>query len=166
MMLGGMPPHRGGGMFVKPIPQNGVVPDGWERIECAPLQDIVADSSSSASDNVNNLEQKESSSSSIRTHIDLFVLDVEGAELVVLDSIRWDKLTFDTLLIENNKMSKEEKRKLDETMKKRGYPKSYQLKIDAVYQDTSVNNEDEKTSFTSPWLPKNNVVGLFVDSVQ
>jgi hypothetical protein len=36
-----------------------------------------------------------------RTHVDLFVLDVEGAEMIVLDSIDFNKLTFGAWMIES-----------------------------------------------------------------
>lgn len=151
MMLGGMPAHRGGGMFVEPVPEDNNITEGWDRIECASLQDILEEYSS-------NQKQVEESSSIIRSRIDLFVLDVEGAELIVLDAIEWNEITFDTLLIENNKMSKEVKKKLDEDMKDRGYPKKYQLNVDVVYHRHTTTIEGEKTS--PPWVPKEDVVKL------
>ena len=51
MMIGGMPAHRGAGAFIRPIPDDGKIPDRFEKVECAPLQDFLGQ----------------------RTHVDLFV---------------------------------------------------------------------------------------------
>lgn len=84
-----------------------------------------------------------------RTHVDLFVLDVEGAEHVVLDSIDWDKLSFGALLIED---AKHYGRTLDYRLNMKGYIKFHQLAIDSLY----VHRESDVLSQKAPvWYPPN-----------
>jgi hypothetical protein len=118
MMLGGMPAHRGGGMYVKPLPppnQDGSVtlPKDWTRIQCAPLHTILEEHASG------------------RQFVDLFVLDVEGAEMMVLEAVHWDQVTFGALLIEDDRIGP--LRRLDFDMAGNGYSKMHQMKIDALY---------------------------------
>jgi hypothetical protein len=81
MMIG-----EGAGADVLPLPPPGThLPQNMNAITCEPLHKILKEHADG------------------RTHVDLFVLDVEGAEHVVLDSIDWDKLSFGALLIEDAK---------------------------------------------------------------
>lgn len=109
MMLGGMPAHRGAGMFVKPIPADGVIPDNFERIQCSPVHDLISG------------------------HVDLFVLDVEGAEMPVLNAIDWEKNTFGAILIETEKMNAATKKQLKTDMEARGYTMLHELRIDTLF---------------------------------
>lgn len=65
-----------------------------------------------------------------RTHVDLWVLDVEGHEGVILNGVNWDKVQFSALLVEDNKQWQ---RMLDYRMSMRGYMKLHQLAIDSLY---------------------------------
>jgi hypothetical protein len=115
MMIGGMPPHRGAGTFIRPIPKDGVIPDRFEKVDCAPLQELLREK---------------------KRHVDLFVLDVEGAELPVLDTIDWDTLTFSALEIETDKVKN--RTALDHDMARRGYHRLYSIEADTIYvPDTS-----------------------------
>ncbi|KAL3943176.1 MAG: hypothetical protein SGBAC_002737 [Bacillariaceae sp.] len=125
MMLGGMPAHRGAGMFVRPIPENGIIPANFERIDCAPIDSIITG------------------------HVDLFVLDVEGAEMTVLETIDWDKLQFGALLIETEKMNIATKSKLEKIMQSKGYRKLHDLRIDSLFVPSGLVTDD-----TNVWKPQ------------
>ena len=137
MMIGGMPKHRGGGMFVKPIPENGIIPENWDKVECEPLDAML---------------QKEE-----RTKVDLMVLDVEGAEMMLLETINWDKLSFGALLIENNKMNRDTRAKLDRDMDGRGYHKLHQMRIDALFVPHDEASVRRRLEF---WQPDGDILQL------
>lgn len=137
MMIGGMPKHRGGGMYVKPIPESGIIGENWERVECEPLDSM--------------LQQEE------RTEVDFFILDVEGAEMMLLETIKWETLSFGALLIENNKMTEATKAKLDQDMSERGYSKLHQMRIDALF---APHDKSEVRSRGEIWQPEGDVVQL------
>ena len=134
MMIGGMPAHRGAGAFIRPIPDDGVIPDRFDKVGCAPLQDFLGS----------------------RTHVDLFVLDVEGAELLVLDTIDWHTTTFSVLQIETNKV--ENQLVLDQDMSNRGYEKLYSIKADTIYVPAKVRFNFRNSS--EAWQPPGNIVNL------
>lgn len=71
------------------------------EVQCRPLHEMLADVG--------------------RTHVDLWVLDVEGHEAVILSGIHWDKVQFSALLVEDNKQWQ---RMLDYRMSMRGYMSS------------------------------------------
>ena len=132
MMIGG---HRNGpGMFVRPLPPNATeLPPGWSRIDCAPLHTILKDEVPGG-----------------RHHVDLFVLDVEGGESIVLETIDWTKSDFGALLIEDGKLPS--LRKLDYDMNMRGYSKFHQLAIDTLYvKRSSVAALREKLWYPLTW---------------
>jgi len=135
MMLGGLPHRRGAGMFVRPLPPDGKLPVNetthkgqpihWELIECAPLGEILRKFAPG------------------RTHVDHFVLDVEGAEMTVLDTIEWGGnavdsdsragISFAALQIEVEHMVAKTKEKLTNDMLERGYERAHDLGIDFIF---------------------------------
>lgn len=133
MMIGGMPAHRGAGAFIRPIP-DGAIPENFDKVECAPLEEMIGG----------------------KTHVDLFVLDVEGAELPVLDTIDWNRTTFSVLQIETNKIKN--MAKLNKDMEARGYRKLYLIQADTIYVPTSQIGKFRKPS--GAWQPHGNIVGL------
>jgi len=136
MMIGGMPEHRGAGAFIKPIPEDGVIPDRFEKVECAPLQDFLGS----------------------RTHVDLFVLDVEGAELPVLDTIDWHTTTFSVLQIETNKVPKRKQSVLKQDMSNRGYEELYSIEADTIY--VPANERFNFRNSSEAWQPPGEIVNL------
>lgn len=147
MMVGGLPPHRGGGMFIRPLPEDGKLPnDGkhWEQISCAPLAEIL-----------NQYARNDT-----KHHIDLFVLDVEGAELPVLDTIDWGNITFTSLQIEVEHMSGPVQEKLKGDMFRRGYELAYSLQTDSIF----VPKGDVEAGFLPTrdklWEPSGGILGI------
>ena len=134
MMIGGMPTHRGAGAFIRPIPDDGKIPDRFEKVECAPLQEFLGS----------------------RTHVDLFVLDVEGAELPVLDTIDWHNTTFSVLQIETNKIKNQVL--LNRDMSNRGYEKLYSIEADTIYVPTKEKSRFQNSS--EAWQPPGNILNL------
>jgi hypothetical protein len=147
MMIGGLPPHRGAGMFIKSLPEDGNLPnDGkhWERISCAPLVEVL----------------NEYAQNNTKHHVDLFVLDVEGAELPVLDTIDWEKISFTLLQIEVDKMKGPVQEQLKDDMSKRGYELAYRLVTDSIF----AVKEDVEAGFlptrNNLWEPADGILGL------
>jgi hypothetical protein len=136
MMIGGMPAHRGAGMFVRPIPADGNIPTNFERIDCAPLQSMIPPGQV----------------------VDLLVLDVEGAEMIILDTIAWDTLKFRALLIETEKMNSVTKLRLKADMQARGYRVLEELRIDTLFvtEDFAVTNEQLFDIDGDVWEPPGN----------
>ena len=64
-----------------------------------------------------------------REHIDYFSLDVEGAEMLILESIPFDRLTIDVFTIEMDQHSEE----IEAFMASKNYTKNYSLRGDAVF---------------------------------
>lgn len=167
MMIGGLPSHRGPGMHIEPLPSDGMVPTNktngrgmrihWERISCAPLADVLleeqggdtADATAIDTPSKERQQSQQQQAGYQRTHVDLFVLDVEGAEIPVLDSIDWSKLSFSVIQIEDNKINKIE---LERDMDRRGYAAAYRTHTDTVYVP-----RDSLSSYpnaTEAWRPE------------
>jgi hypothetical protein len=150
MMLGGMPAHRGAGRFVRPLPSPAAgtneikIPDGWKKIDCAPLHTIVEE------------ERNKTMTAGVgvdKNFVDLFVLDVEGAEKIVLDAIQWDQIKFEAILIEDDKLESKERRKFEFDMSMRGYARLHQMAIDSLYvRRGSTALLREKLWYPSDWL--------------
>mmetsp|Transcript_43880 Transcript_43880/g.92312 ORF Transcript_43880/g.92312 Transcript_43880/m.92312 type:complete len:323 (-) Transcript_43880:192-1160(-) len=122
MMVGGRD-IKGPLMYIKPLPEDGELPkDGgiWEQISCAPLLTVLENFAS----HYRNKEGK--------FHIDFFALDVEGAELLVLDTVDWNTITFGVIMIETQHIRKD-REKLDRDMLTRGYKVAYDLALDTIY---------------------------------
>lgn len=66
-----------------------------------------------------------------RSHVDLWSLDVEGAEMDVLGTVPWHRLTFGAVLVETFWQSD---RQVDRLMTTVGYAKTHQMQIDSLYQ--------------------------------
>lgn len=64
-------------------------------------------------------------------HVDLWSLDVEGAEMLVLQVIDWDAVDIEVLLIEDFWVSG---RKLDQYLTRKGYDKFFGHAIDSVFR--------------------------------
>ena len=104
--------NPGAGMQVRPMGPEGV-PEGWTKVECASLNDIMA---MYAGD---------------RTYVDLFILDVEGEETNVLNSINWDNLSFGAILIEDGRIPNP--KRMDYQFSMKGYLRFHMLSIDSLY---------------------------------
>jgi FkbM family methyltransferase len=65
-----------------------------------------------------------------RTHVDYFSLDVEGAEMIVLQSLPWDKISIRYFSIEMDTNPE----KITAFMKSKGYRIKTRLQIDAVFE--------------------------------
>jgi len=65
------------------------------------------------------------------THVDLWVLDVEGYEMTILNSLRWDLMNFTAIMVEDNKENLN-RRMLDKLLMDKGFIK-YQMLIDSLY---------------------------------
>ena len=67
-------------------------------------------------------------------HIDYFSLDVEGGELIILNSIPWDKLDIDVFTIETDQHRKE----IISFMEGKGYQRFHKLGGDDLFRKTNV----------------------------
>lgn len=121
----------GSGGSIKPYTEGMKVTKGLTVVDCEPLDMILT-----------NLKLPSN-------HVDLFVLDVEGAERMVLDSLPWSNLDISTFLIEDNKNFG---RKLDYDMNMQGYVKYHQLAIDSLYVK---RKEQHFLSSDKVWYPDN-----------
>jgi hypothetical protein len=68
--------------------------------------------------------------------VDLFSLDIEGAELQVLQTVPWDKVNVRVLLVEVNHIGQifpGSQKKLSNFLKKSGYKFYKSAKIDDIY---------------------------------
>jgi len=99
---------------------------GNVKVPCWPLEDILADVG--------------------RTHVDLWILDVEGYEFTVLESVGWDKLSFTAVLVEDYHIST---RRLDYFFASHGFVKFFQLAIDSLY--THVSHEGRPIWYPDDW---------------
>lgn len=91
-----------------------------------------------------------------RTHVDLFVLDVEGAELPVLDTFDWQNTTFSVLQIETNKIKNHVL--LNQDMLNRGYEKLYSIEADTIYVPTKEKSRFPNSS--EAWQPPGNILNM------
>ena len=67
-------------------------------------------------------------------HIDYFSLDVEGGELIILNSIPWDKLDSDLFTIETDQNRNE----IIAFMEGKGYERFHKLKGDDLFPKINV----------------------------
>jgi len=93
-----------------------------------------------------------------RTHVDLFVLDVEGAELPVLDTIDWNTTTFAVLQIETDKVPKSKQLVLKQDMSNRGYEELYSIECDTIYVPAKEIFNFRKSS--KAWQPPGKILNL------
>lgn len=148
MMIGGRPAHRGAGMFIRPLPEDGKLPVGevvWEQISCAPLAEVL---------------NKYARNDTDHHHIDLFVLDVEGAELPVLDTIDWERITFTLLQIEVEHMNGQVQEKLKFDMSHRGYELAYELQTDSIFVPKRDIDTNILPARNTLWEPPSGILGL------
>jgi len=117
--------NPGAGMQVRPMGPEGV-PDGWTKVECAPLNEIMA-------------------SYGGRTYADLFILDVEGEETNVLNAIDWERLSFGAILIEDGRIPNP--KRMDYQLSMKGYQKFHMLSIDSLY----VRRKQENLWYPPDW---------------
>jgi hypothetical protein len=124
-------PSKTSGAEMKPITDP--VPEGWAAVGCDSLTNILAELG--------------------RTHVDFFILDVEGAEFVVLDSIEFNKVSISSWLIESNKLFGS---KLDYIMNMKGYFKFHQLSIDSLYVNRAEGTLGRRLDVWYPpqWMTK------------
>lgn len=73
------------------------------------------------------------------THVDFMSLDVEGAELDVLNGINFDKVCIDYIVVENNKGSKKE-RLVRDFLISHNYSLKAKLWIDEIWEKKSDEN--------------------------
>jgi len=115
----------GAGMQVRPMGPEGV-PDGWTKVECAPLNEIMA-------------------SYGGRTYADLFILDVEGEETNVLNAIDWERVSFGAILIEDGRIPNP--KRMDYQFSMKGYQKFHMLSIDSLF----VRRKQETLWYPPDW---------------
>ena len=71
--------------------------------------------------------------------VDLFSLDIEGAEEAVLSTIPWEEVNIEILLIE---VANSDSEAIEEIMDKAGYNKLVKVELDIIFQkknDTELN---------------------------
>jgi len=117
--------NPGAGMQVRPMGPEGV-PDGWTKVECAPLNEIMAAYGG-------------------RTYADLFILDVEGEEVNVLNAIDWERLSFGAIMIEDGRIPNP--KRMDYQLSMKGYNKFHMLSIDSLY----VRRKQENLWYPPDW---------------
>ncbi len=93
-------------------------------------------------------------------HIDLFVLDVEGAELPVLDTIDWERITFTLLQIEVEHMNDQIQEKLKVDMSHRGYELAYKLQTDSIFVPKRDIDANILPARNNLWDPTSGILGL------
>mmetsp|Transcript_5391 Transcript_5391/g.10278 ORF Transcript_5391/g.10278 Transcript_5391/m.10278 type:complete len:138 (-) Transcript_5391:15-428(-) len=84
-------------------------PESLPTISCRPLQDILDDIVSKGNDH------------NVLIYLDFFSLDVEGAELDVLESIDWKRTSFGIVLIEADGSNQEKEKRILSLMDRTGY---------------------------------------------
>ena len=80
-----------------------------------------------------------------RTYADLFILDVEGEEVNVLNAIDWEILSFGAILVEDGRIKN--LKRLDYEFSMKGYLKYHMLSIDSLY----VKRKQENLWYPPDW---------------
>jgi hypothetical protein len=93
-------------------------PDKLPKIQCRPLQDIL---DGIVSKGTSPTTTSTSRSSSAQIYFDFFSLDVEGAELDVLESIDWNRTAFGIVFLEADGSNQQKENSILSLMKRNGY---------------------------------------------
>ena len=71
--------------------------------------------------------------------VDLFSLDIEGAEEAVLSTIPWEEVDIDILMIE---VGNSDSKAIIKIMENAGYKKLTEVGIDIIFQKKGSNNDE------------------------